>query len=56
MDAFIAFARGGDPSCEASGAWPSHVHGSTRCMTFGPSVGVRERARSELDALWSDLI
>jgi len=40
MDAWIAFARSGDPSCPALGAWPAYDAALRATMRLGASCGV----------------
>jgi para-nitrobenzyl esterase len=42
MDAWVAFARTGDPSCESAGAWPRYEAKNRRTMIFGKRTHVEE--------------
>jgi len=54
MDAWTAFARTGDPSTEALGAWPPY--GETRAtMMIGPHAGVREAPFEGERAAWDGI-
>ena len=45
QDAWLAFARSGDPSHEDIGVWPAWDHDRQATMVFGPKCGVEERPR-----------
>jgi para-nitrobenzyl esterase len=55
MDAWIAFAKTGDPSCESSGAWPRYDAAARRTKIFGKRTHVAdapfEAERALLDRL-----
>jgi para-nitrobenzyl esterase len=40
QDAWIAFARHGDPSCDAVGPWPGYESINRSTIVFGPGEGV----------------
>jgi para-nitrobenzyl esterase len=55
MDAWIAFAKTGDPSCESAGAWPRYDAASRSTMIFGKRTHVEaapfEAERALIDRL-----
>lgn len=55
MDAWVAFAKTGDPSCESAGAWPRYDAANRRTMIFGKRTHVEdapfERERALMDRL-----
>lgn len=55
MDAWLAFAKTGDPSCESAGAWPRYDATARRTMIFGKRTHVAdapfEAERALLDRL-----
>ena len=52
QQAWVAFARDGDPSCDAAGPWPAYdpVHRPT--MIFGPEGGVEDDPRRPERLIW----
>jgi para-nitrobenzyl esterase len=42
QDAWLAFARSGDPSCESAGAWPGYTEARRATMIFGESSGAAD--------------
>jgi para-nitrobenzyl esterase len=57
MDAWIAFARGGDPSTGELGAWPRFDVAQPSAMLLSRAPRVESaRLPDEIDALWSDLV
>ena len=53
MDAWIAFARTGDPSCPAVGTWPRYEAGERQTMIFGKQTHVAAAPFEEERAFWS---
>jgi para-nitrobenzyl esterase len=56
MDAWIAFAKCGDPSHPGIGAWPAYGTASRHTMIFGRSCGVSEAPFEEERAIWADVL
>ena len=57
MDAWLAFARSGDPSCERNGDWPRFTRaGDPCCMQLARSRGLARAPHQELRALWDQLV
>jgi para-nitrobenzyl esterase len=56
MDAWLAFARGGDPSCDALGAWPRYDAERRRTMILGPECRVVEDPAGAERAAWEGAI
>lgn len=54
QDAWISFARHGDPSCDSVGSWPAFdpVHRPT--MVFGPDGGVQDDPRAPERLIWEE--
>jgi carboxylesterase type B len=53
--AWTAFAKSGDPSCDAVGAWPCYGPGERNVMEFGERVGVLRDPGAATRALWDGL-
>jgi para-nitrobenzyl esterase len=52
MDAWIAFARSGNPSHEGIGTWPAFEDATRPTLVFGPEVGVQsDPFREEREAI-----
>jgi len=56
MDAWIAFAKTGDPSCEAVGAWPSYDARDRHTLIFGKHTHLERAPFEEERALWDSLL
>jgi para-nitrobenzyl esterase len=52
MDAWLAFARTGDPSHAGIDPWPAYEAGRRATMVFGPQTGVENAPRDEERRLW----
>jgi len=52
--AWIAFARNGDPSCEAVGSWPAYDPVRRRTMILGPQAGVEDDPRRAERLIWEE--
>jgi len=54
QDAWVAFARDGDPSCDSVGSWPAYdpVHRPT--MVLGPDGGVEDDPRRSERLIWEE--
>ena len=55
MDAWIAFARSGDPSTEAL-SWPAYDSKRRAQMMLGPDVRVEHAWRAEEQAVWDGVV
>jgi para-nitrobenzyl esterase len=55
MDAWIAFAKTGDPSCGAVGPWPRY-DGERNTMIFGRNTRLERAPFEEERALWASLL
>jgi para-nitrobenzyl esterase len=53
--AWTAFAKSGDPSCDAVGVWPCYEPGERNVMEFGERVGVLCDPGAATRALWDGL-
>ena len=53
--AWTAFAKSGDPGCDAVGAWPCYGSGMREVMEFGERVGVLHDPGAATRALWDGL-
>jgi para-nitrobenzyl esterase len=53
QDAWLAFARTGDPSTPAVGRWPRHHDGRQVTMVLGPECRPEESPRAEELAVWA---
>jgi para-nitrobenzyl esterase len=54
QQAWIAFSRDGDPSCDAVGPWPSFDPVRRPTMVFGPGMGVEEDPRRAERLIWEE--
>jgi para-nitrobenzyl esterase len=52
QDAWLAFARNGDPSCASLGTWPSYTEARRATMLFGETSGVAEAPFEEERRAW----
>ena len=53
QEAWLAFARSGDPSHDAIGQWPTWAPTVRSTMVFGKETGVVDGPRNEELAVWS---
>ncbi len=56
MDAWIAFARTGDPSCDGNGAWPAYDPATRPTMVFDANSRVEHGPFEEERELWASLL
>lgn len=54
QQAWLAFARSGDPSCEAVGAWPRYEPDRRATMILGARCEPRDDPRGEERAVWEE--
>src|SRR6202034_3423803 len=54
QQAWVAFARGGDPSCAALGVWPRYEDQRRSTMVLGKASAVEDDPRGEERRAWSD--
>jgi para-nitrobenzyl esterase len=52
QDAWLAFARNGDPSCESLGAWPGYTVARRATMLFGENSGVADAPFEQERRAW----
>ena len=52
QEAWLAFARTGDPSCDAVGEWPTYDLPTRPTMVFGREGGVQDDPRREERGAW----
>ncbi len=52
--AWVAFARDGDPSCDAVGPWAAYDPVSRPTMVFGPDGGVHDDPRRDERLIWDE--
>jgi para-nitrobenzyl esterase len=52
QDAWLAFARNGDPSCASLGAWPGYTEGRRATMLLGETSGVADAPFEEERRAW----
>ena len=55
MDAWVAFARHGDPAHDGTGPWPPHDPHRRPTMAFGPDTGVEDAPFAEERLLWDEM-
>ena len=57
IDAWIAFARGADPSTDELGAWPRFEARAQSAMRLARAPRVESaRLSAEIEALWSEIV
>jgi para-nitrobenzyl esterase len=56
LDAWVAFARTGDPSHERIGAWPAYTVGDRETMRLGLSVRVENDPLSAFRPFWEKIV
>lgn len=56
MDAWLAFAKSGDPAHDALGAWPRYDASRRATMEFGPQCALRDDPASAERALWDGVL
>jgi para-nitrobenzyl esterase len=56
MEAWLSFARHGDPSHEGIGVWPTYETGGRHTMVFGPNTRVEAAPFEEERALFDELV
>jgi para-nitrobenzyl esterase len=52
QDAWLAFARSGDPSCESAGAWPAYAAARRSTMIFGETGGAADAPYDDERRAW----
>jgi para-nitrobenzyl esterase len=52
QDAWLAFARSGDPSCESAGAWKPYEESRRATMVFGANTKLEDAPRDEERRAW----
>jgi len=52
QDAWLAFARSGDPSCASVGAWTGYTEARRETMVFGANTGLKDAPREEERRAW----
>jgi para-nitrobenzyl esterase len=55
QDAWVAFARGGDPSCASLGAWPGYTEARRATMLFGEASSVADAPFDEERRAWDEV-
>jgi para-nitrobenzyl esterase len=53
-DAWVAFARTGDPSCDALGSWPAYDPVARPTMILGPGGAVEDDPRGPERVIWEE--
>jgi para-nitrobenzyl esterase len=56
MDAWIAFARHGEPGHDGIGPWPAYETGERNTMVFGPDTAVQPAPFEEERRLWVSMM
>ena len=56
MDAWLAFARTGDPAHDGIGEWPAYVPATRHTMVFGRTTGATPAPFEEERAVWASMI
>ena len=56
MEAWLSFARHGDPSHEGIGVWPTYERSGRQTMVFGPNTRVEAAPFEEERALFDELV
>ncbi len=52
QDAWLAFARSGDPSCDSTGAWPGYTEAHRATMIFGEAGGAADAPFDDERRAW----
>jgi para-nitrobenzyl esterase len=52
QDAWLAFARSGDPSCDSAGAWPCYTEARRATMIFGDESGAADAPYDDERRAW----
>jgi para-nitrobenzyl esterase len=52
QDAWLAFARSGDPGCESLGVWPGYTEGRRATMLLGETSSVADAPFEEERRAW----
>ncbi len=55
QDAWLAFAKNGDPSCESIGEWPGYNEASRATMIFGEKSGAQDAPLDAERGAWDSL-
>jgi len=55
QQAWLAFARTGDPACDAVGDWPAYDTGGRSTMVFGAASGLEADPRGAERAIWDEV-
>ncbi|MGH7815564.1 MAG: carboxylesterase/lipase family protein [Candidatus Binataceae bacterium] len=55
QDAWLAFARTGNPGCESIGEWPGYNESARATMIFGEETGTKNAPRDEERRAWDAL-
>jgi para-nitrobenzyl esterase len=55
QDAWLAFARNGDPSCESVGEWPSYTESERATMIFGAKSGAENAPLDAERGAWESV-
>jgi para-nitrobenzyl esterase len=56
MDAWLAFAKTGNPSCETIGEWPRYDKHARKTMIFGKHTRAESAPFEEERAVWAALL
>ena len=56
MDAWIAFARTGEPGHDGIGAWPAYDTTDRQTMIFGRECGAQSAPFEEERAVWESMV
>ncbi len=52
QDAWLAFARSGDPSCESAGTWEGYTEARRPTMVFGANTNLEDAPRDQERRAW----
>ncbi len=55
QDAWLAFARSGDPSCESAGTWTSYDQAHRPTMVFGANTRLEDAPRDQERRAWDTI-
>lgn len=56
VDAWLGFAKTGDPSCPSVGTWPGYDERDRATMNFGAQTYVEKAPFETERALWAELL
>jgi len=56
QDAWLAFAKSGNPSCESLGEWPAYCTGERATLRLGPTSSLASGPLDAFRPFWESLV